>query len=81
MRKSQSWVADPLSATIAELCREYGVWNTARALIAAVWRRHRERNDVSHLSNRMRRDVGLPEIEDAPGERRLSYWGIRIHPQ
>lgn len=78
MRNSQFLVADRLSATVDELYLEYGVWNTARALIAAIWRQRRARNEVSYLSNRMRRDIGLPEIEDAPGEDRLPYWGIRI---
>ncbi|KGD94324.1 MULTISPECIES: DUF1127 domain-containing protein [Rhizobium/Agrobacterium group] len=78
MYKSQSLVADALSATVDELYREHGVWKTAHALVMAAWRRRRMKNHISDLSNRMRRDIGVPESEDAPGEARRSFWDVRL---
>jgi len=77
MSRIQSLVAESLSATVDELCREHGAWKTAHALLLAVWRRRRVRNGIADLSNRMRRDIGLPESEDAPGEARRSFWDVR----
>lgn len=68
MRESQLLIADTLAATVDELYRKFGAWRTVWALILAVWRRRQMENQVSHLSNWMRRDIGLPESEDAPGE-------------
>ncbi|WP_027998484.1 DUF1127 domain-containing protein [Sinorhizobium arboris] len=64
MREPQSIVVDPLASTVDELYRKFGVWKTARALMSAAWRRRQAKNQISHLSNRMRRDVGLPEEEE-----------------
>ncbi|KKX34023.1 DUF1127 domain-containing protein [Rhizobium sp. LC145] len=68
MRESQVVVADTLAATVDELYRKFGAWRTVWALILAVRRRRQAENQVAHLSNWMRRDIGLPESEDAPGE-------------
>ncbi len=74
MREAQVEVAETLSATIDELYQKFGVWRTARALVLAAWRRHQTVNQVSQLSDRMRRDIGLPEAEDAYGAAR--FWSI-----
>ncbi len=78
MRDSQLTVANALTATVDELCKQFGVWKTARALVRAAWRRRLTTNHVSHLSNRMRRDIGLPEDDDAPGQIRSFLWDVRI---
>ncbi|ASY63724.1 hypothetical protein SJ05684_c22830 [Sinorhizobium sojae CCBAU 05684] len=78
MRDTQSAVANALTATVDELCQQFGVWKTAHALARAAWRRRQMTNQVSHLSNRMRRDVGLPENDDAPGQIRSFLWDVRI---
>ncbi|WP_081760998.1 DUF1127 domain-containing protein [Rhizobium sp. CF080] len=78
MRESQFKVADTLSAAVRELCREHGVWKTAGALLLTAWRGRQERNQVSDLSNRMRRDIGFPELEDDRRNVRFSPWDIRL---
>lgn len=78
MRESQFIVADTLSAAVHELCREHGVWKTAGALLLAAWRHRAEKNQISDLSNRMRRDVGFPELEDDRRNVRFTPWDIRL---
>jgi hypothetical protein len=74
MRNTQALVVDTLEARVGELYQKFGVWKTARALFLAVWRHRQTKNQISHLSNRMRRDIGLPEGEEAP---QFSLWDIR----
>ncbi|MDK4740270.1 DUF1127 domain-containing protein [Rhizobium sp. CNPSo 3464] len=74
MREAQSLVADTLSATVNELCLKFGARKTAFALLLAVWRRHQEANQTSHLSNRMRQDIGLPDGEDVS---KLPVWNFK----
>ncbi|NTF44819.1 hypothetical protein A6U86_12330 [Rhizobium sp. AC27/96] len=68
MTHSQFLVADNLTATIDELCQEFGAWKTARALLLVIWRQHQTRKCVSELSNYQLRDIGLPEREDTLGQ-------------
>jgi hypothetical protein len=77
MREAQALVVDTLAATVDELCQKFGVWKTACALILAVWRRHQTKNHVSHLSNHMRRDIGLPGSAEAPS---FPLWVILTRP-
>ncbi|WP_341487336.1 DUF1127 domain-containing protein [Pararhizobium sp. A13] len=77
MSETQFLVVDTLTAAVDELYLKFGVWKTVVALLRAALRR-RQTNQVSHLSNRMRRDIGLPEIEDVLLEARLSLWDIRL---
>ena len=74
MREAQVIVAETLSATVDELYQKFGVWRTARALVLAAWRHHQTVDQVSQLSDRLRRDIGLPEAEDAYGAAR--FWSI-----
>ncbi|QLL66318.1 DUF1127 domain-containing protein [Sinorhizobium mexicanum] len=78
MREAQFLVADTLASTADDLCRKFGVWKTARALILAAWRHHQMTNQVSHLSGRMRRDIGLPDGERGLLEAKFSLWDIRL---
>ena len=78
MRESQIIVADTLSAAVHDLCREHGVWKTARALLLAAWSRRQTENQISDLSNRMRLDIGFPELEDERGNVRFILWDIRL---
>jgi uncharacterized protein YjiS (DUF1127 family) len=75
MREAQALVVDTLAATVDELCQEFGAWKTTRALILAVWRRRQTKNQLSHLSNRMRRDIGLADSEEAT---RFPLWNFRL---
>lgn len=78
MREAQALVVDTLAATVDDLYRQFGARKTARALVLAVWRRRQMNNHISQLSNRMRRDIGIPERLDAPAEARFSLWDIRL---
>ncbi|MBB3457309.1 hypothetical protein FHT86_005627 [Rhizobium sp. BK313] len=74
MREAQSLVVDTLSATVDELCQKFGVWKTAWALFFVVWRRRQTENQISHLPDRMRHDIGLPDGQEASG---LPVWNFR----
>jgi len=76
MREAQLLVDNPATA-IDELFRKFGVWKTAQALLLAVWRRRQTQNHISHLPNRMRRDIGLPESEDLL-DVRFPMWDVRL---
>ncbi|PZM15690.1 DUF1127 domain-containing protein [Rhizobium tubonense] len=78
MRDIQSIAVDTPAATLDELCLKFGVWKTARALLRAAWRHRQTKNQITELSNRMRRDIGLPEREDVLLEVRFSLWDIRL---
>ena len=52
-----------VAAAIGDLHREYGFWRVARALLAAVWKERRRRNDLRHFSDRMLLDIGVPDNE------------------
>lgn len=79
MRKSQFLVADSLSAALDELCENFGFWKTMRMLVLVVWQRRQLRNKTAHLPNHLRRDIGLPEIEEEQkmDTRLLFLWGNR----
>lgn len=77
MREAQFIIVDTLATTVDDLCLKFGTWKTARALLRAALRR-RQTNQISHLSNRMRRDIGLPERKDVLLEARFSLWDIRF---
>lgn len=36
------------------------------------------KNQITELSNRMRRDIGLPEQEEVLSETRFHLWDIRL---
>ncbi len=74
MRKEQSIAVDILAVTVDELCQKFGVWKTARALLFVVWRRRHTENQISHLPDRMRHDIGLPDGQEASG---LPVWNFR----
>ncbi|AUX77718.1 MULTISPECIES: DUF1127 domain-containing protein [Sinorhizobium] len=78
MREAQFLVVDTLAPTVDDLCRKFGAWKTARALLIAIWRHRQTTNRVSHLSDRMRRDIGLPENEDRLFEAKFSLWDVRL---
>ncbi|MCZ4094170.1 DUF1127 domain-containing protein [Sinorhizobium psoraleae] len=78
MREAQFLVVDTLAATVDDLCRKFGIWKTAGALIQAAWRRRQTTNRTAHLSNRMRRDIGLPESGDTLLEARFPPWDVRL---
>ena len=60
MSKQQSLSVNDLSRAVDELVRTFGVGATLKAVLLGMVKRQRTRNDVTHLSDRMKRDVGLP---------------------
>lgn len=56
----------PPDITLTRLIDSHGTWATLRALTAVLWARRARRPQVNDLSNRLRRDIGLPERPDAP---------------
>lgn len=77
MQERQSMIVDRLTASIEELHRTFGAWNTAWALLRAIRKERRATNRISHLSNRMLRDMGLPERKDGPLVGLGFPWDIR----
>lgn len=77
MQDRQSLVVDRLTASIEELHRTFGAWNTAWALYRAIRKQRRATNRISHLSNRMLRDMGLPERKETPLQGTSFLWDIR----
>ena len=78
MQEKQSLVVDRLNASVQELHQTFGAWNTAWALVRAIRRQRRATNRISHLSNRMLRDMGLPERKDPPLSGTAFHWDIRL---
>lgn len=77
MHKQQSAVELRLSETIEDLHRSFGGWSVAWALLRAIRKERRIRHQVSHLSNQMLVDIGLPERRDAMLGGRSFLWDIR----
>lgn len=78
MHKEHALVVNTLPVVADELCRKYGFWKSALALVAAARRRRRTAARLSHFSNRLRRDVGLPEIYDPLDKATFSLWDLRL---
>lgn len=78
MHKEQSIIADDPLAAVDDLCRKFGVWASARALVYVAWKRRRRSNSVSDLSDYMLRDIGLPPQETWRRSRRFNAWDIRL---
>ncbi len=76
MREKQLLVAS-LTETADELLRTFGAWPTVWALVRAMRRRRRLEARVSHLSDRMLRDMGLPGREQRPEASRPFLWDLR----
>lgn len=77
MQEKQSLIVDRLTVSIEELHRTFGAWNTAWALVRAIRKQRRAANRISDLSNRMLRDMGLPERKETPFEGIKIPWYFR----
>lgn len=76
MQEKQSLIVDRLTVSIEELHRTHGAWNTALALFRAIRKRRRTRNQLSHLSDGMLRDMGLPERPESHFKGQTFLWDI-----
>lgn len=80
MRELQLTTAGALPAIMDDLFRTFGFRRTVGAFLLAAWRRQRTLNQLSHLSDRMLRDIGAetgegmkkPEIAD------ISLWQMPV---
>lgn len=77
MQEKQSMIVDRLTASIEELHRTFGAWNTAWALVRAIRKERRATNRISHLSDRMLLDMGLPERKQPPFSIIMFHWNVR----
>ncbi len=79
MHKNQSIVELVLTERMDELLARFGSWRLLAALVGASWRRRQIRNLASHLSPQLRRDIGLPEEDEAwRRPRSLVLWDFRV---
>ena len=60
------------SVAVKLLVDQHGVWAVLRAFVVLVVRHEREVVVLDHLSPHMRRDMGLPPIEQP-----TKYWELR----
>lgn len=69
MREMHVMVADVLSAELDALHRRHGPWRLLWALAGTIVRRSFSGNHIADLDDRMRRDMGLPEVRDFDDQR------------
>lgn len=78
MSNEQSLRVNDVSKAGDDLVRHFGVWTTLKTVLVVAWQKRRVRTHVSHLSDRMRRDVGLPVKEPLPGQPLIPPWFPRF---
>lgn len=78
MHKEQSIIADDPFAAVDDLFRKFGLWASARAIVYVAWKRGRRTNSVNHLSDYMRRDIGLLPQEHLRRPQPFNAWDIRL---
>lgn len=78
MSNEQSLRVNNVSEAVDDLFKHFGVWATVKAMLAVAWQRRKLRNNVAHLSDRMRRDVGLPVKKTSLHEPLIPPWFPRF---
>ncbi|MGV1752975.1 DUF1127 domain-containing protein [Agrobacterium sp. CG674] len=78
MSNEQSIRVTNVSTAVDELFSHFGVWVTLRAMLVVAWKRHQTRAHVSHLSDHMRRDIGLPVIKERKAPPLIPPWAPRF---
>lgn len=78
MRELPLTSAGALPDIMDDLFRTFGFWRTAGAFLFAAWRRQRTLNQLSHLSDRMRRDIGVEEGMKKPEIADISLWQMPV---
>jgi hypothetical protein len=65
-----------------EIFERHSLWQIARALLLAAAKRRKARAqarhaaDIGHMSNRMRRDIGMPEMEERHFSQPFTIWDL-----
>ncbi|HEV7317707.1 MAG TPA: DUF1127 domain-containing protein [Ensifer sp.] len=78
MRELQLTSAGGLPALMDDLYKTFGFWRTVGAFLLAAWRGRRTVNQLSHLSDRMRRDIGVEEGAAASEQAVTSLWAMPV---
>ena len=78
MSNQQSMSVSDLSKTVEELVRRFGSWATLKAAVLGAMKHQQRRNHATHLSDRLRRDAGLPVREPIPGQPLVPPWFPRF---
>jgi hypothetical protein len=78
MSKDQSLVEQSLSSKVDDLLSHVGLWRLLGAVALVVWKQRERVNSTRHLSNRMRRDIGLDEERERPPLPRHPLWMIKL---
>ncbi|UHS61512.1 DUF1127 domain-containing protein [Agrobacterium vaccinii] len=60
MSHEQSLRVNDVSKEVDDLFRHFGVWTTFKAVLVVAWQHRQKKVYVSHLSDHMLRDIGLP---------------------
>lgn len=68
-----------LNIEITKLLGQFGPRRLIIATMKAFIQRKNQQPDAKYLDNRLRRDMGLPEIDNAPYAEPLKiWWGARF---
>jgi len=78
MPKQQSLSVNDLYSRVDELVRSFGAWATLKAAVLGAMKHRQTRNHANHLSDRLRRDAGLPVEEPMPGQPLVPPWFPRF---
>ncbi|WP_082453406.1 DUF1127 domain-containing protein [Rhizobium sp. Leaf262] len=78
MSNEQSLRVNDVSKAVDDLFRHFGVWTTFKAMLFVAWQHRQTRLHVSHLSDHMRRDIGLPVRKPLPGQPLIPPWFPRF---
>lgn len=78
MSQEQSLSVNNVFDHVEDMFSRFGVWATVQALFVVAWRRHGAKTEVSHLSDYMRRDIGLPVHKPMPGQPLIPPWMPRF---
>lgn len=77
MSNKQSLVEQSLSSKVDDLLSHVGVWRLLGVVMLVVLKRRERVNSTRHLSNRMRRDMGLPEERERLPLPRHPLWMVK----
>ncbi|WP_320201684.1 DUF1127 domain-containing protein [Agrobacterium sp. rho-13.3] len=78
MTKEQSLRVNNVSQAVDDLFRHFGVWATVKAMLVVAWQHQQTKSHVTHLSDHLRRDIGLPVNKSRSGPPLIPPWFPRF---
>jgi hypothetical protein len=78
MPNEQSIRVNEVSKAVDDLFLHFGVWTTVKAMVFVAWQHRHARLHVSHLSDHLRRDIGLPVNKPLLGKPLIPPWHPRF---